>query len=128
MDLELSREEDKLRPDAHKTVNKSQRDSLKAEINKMRSTATRLHELGVKKATGQKVYGNVASRPELLTLALERWKAHAHNTVAEQLAMAPPAPFDPVQASIDDDNAIAVLISGYDFNAAFDIDSFIKNC
>lgn len=128
MDLELSREEDKLRPDAHKTVNKSQRDSLKAEINKMRSTATRLHELGVKKATGQKVYGNVASRPESLTLALERWKAHAHNTVAEQLAMAPPAPFDPVQASIDDDNAIAVLISGYDFNAAFDIDSFIKNC
>ncbi|MNH37955.1 hypothetical protein D3C79_989240 [compost metagenome] len=72
-----------------------------------------------KAASENDVYGQAASQSEWLTDSLARWKAHAENTVKEQLAMAPPPVFS-------DDEAIAAILEGREpgTGSMFDIDSY----
>ena len=107
------------RPDAYLRAHEKEYAALRAEIGKMQITRERLVALHGKAASENDVYGQAASQSEWLTDSLARWKAHAENTVKEQLAMAPPPVFS-------DDEAIAAILEGREpgTGSMFDIDSY----
>jgi hypothetical protein len=88
--------------------------ALEAEIRKVDETLSRLRLSRYSTASAQEVYGS-ASTHEALAVNLERWRAHVINTVAEQLAMAPPA-------AIDHDQQVAAIIGGHVVGAPFNLD------
>lgn len=63
--------------------------ALTHEIDKTRATQARLVTLRTTSVSGKDVYGSLSEHPERLAKSLARWRAHAENRVAEQLAMAP---------------------------------------
>jgi hypothetical protein len=88
--------------------------ALEAESRKVDETRTRLSDLRHTTARMEEVYG-LAATHEDLAANLVRWRAHAVNTAAEQLAMAPPA-------AIDHDQQIAASTGGHVVGAPFNLD------
>jgi pimeloyl-ACP methyl ester carboxylesterase len=118
MDRQLASVARETRSDAYLRAHEKEYAALWAERDKLQITRDRLRELRFKPASEEQVYGTLARHPELLTTNLPRWKAHAANTVPEQLAMTPPA-------VLTDDQAIAAIVGGHVIGAPYylDIDS-----
>ncbi|VVP52526.1 hypothetical protein PS880_05448 [Pseudomonas fluorescens] len=88
--------------------------ALEAESSKVEKTRTRLSDLRYSTANAEEVYGLAASHEDLAA-NLVRWRAHAVNMAAEQLALAPPA-------AIDHDQQVAAIIGGHVVRAPFNLD------
>ncbi|MCY1428624.1 Lipase (class 3) [compost metagenome] len=91
--------------------------ALSHEVDKINMTRDRLKTLRWTIIDDQAVYGSVSAQPERLAEALARWDAHPENSVAEQLAMAPP----------DEPDDLHALIYGRAIGAPYtlDIDSIV---
>ncbi len=86
------------RPDAYVSAHEKEVMALLREAEKVRNTRERLLGLRSVPIYAEDVYGDYASRAEILTASLERWRQHPENLKAEQLAMAPAfADGDPVR-------------------------------
>ncbi|RMP61288.1 hypothetical protein ALQ18_00730 [Pseudomonas marginalis pv. marginalis] len=94
-------------------------EAFSRETHKVQQTRDRLATLRYEKVTAANVYGLFSEDAEALADSLLRWQAHAENTRAEQLAMAP--------AAIVSDEEFMASLSGYTPGAPypFDIDSMI---
>ncbi|RMP66955.1 hypothetical protein ALQ18_00414 [Pseudomonas marginalis pv. marginalis] len=92
-------------------------EAFSRETHKVQQTRDRLATLRYEKVTAANVYGLLSEDAEALADSLLRWQAHAENTRAEQLAMAP--------AAIVSDQEFMASLSGYTPGApyTFDIDS-----
>ncbi|WP_419709227.1 lipase family protein [Pseudomonas sp. NFX224] len=77
------------RPDAYVRRQENFITALEQEIDKIKTTRTRLANLRYRHITQEDVYGVLCTQPEQLAQTLTRWQAHPQNQIAEQLAMAP---------------------------------------
>jgi hypothetical protein len=77
------------RPDAYVRTKEKQITAISKEIDRIRTTHTRLNAIRFKSVREMDVYGAFADQPQLLAESLPRWRQHPENLVQEQLAMAP---------------------------------------
>jgi pimeloyl-ACP methyl ester carboxylesterase len=97
------------RPDAYVRSQENFITALDQEIDKIKTTRTRLANLRYQHIMQEDVYGALCTQPEQLAQSLTRWQAHPQNRAAEQLAMAPrPRHIDSLMAAqtLDIDSVI----------------------
>jgi hypothetical protein len=118
INLQLQAKERQFTMQAMESRVEAQKQALRDERTKIQETRDRLGTMRFTKATETQVYGLAAADPEALGLNLERWRFHALNTTAEQLAMAPPD-------ADSNDRAVASITGGHVTGAPshFDVDS-----